>query len=185
MKIERMRTTGFWYLASPYSHPEPEVRAARAAAVLHASGKLLEAGIHVYSPIHATHAAAVEHELPKDHVFWLAFNKAFIDPAVGVVVAGIDGWTASEGVRQEITYAQQAGKPVYLLDDDGTLRAIGMQDIVDFAAIRDFTNDLAGMSPDHMARELEEISEKIEGDTAWQEALAAALRQSRLKGESR
>ncbi len=56
------------------------------------------------------------------------------------------------------------------------------RDAVDAAAIRDFSADLDGMTHDQMARELDDISEKIDRDTAWQEALAAALRQNRLKG---
>lgn len=115
--LEILKTSGFWYLASPYSHPDPKVRADRAADVLILSGKLLAAGIHVYSPIHATHLASVEHRLPPDHVWWLNFNKAFIDPAVGVLIAGIPGWQVSKGVKQEIAYAHQRGKEVYLIDE--------------------------------------------------------------------
>lgn len=123
--VTELKTAGFWYLASPYSHPDWRVRTDRAAAVGNIAASLLSHGIHVYSPIHATHEACIMYELPKDHIFWLNFNKAFIDPAVGVIVATIDGWQESAGVNQEIEYAAKTGKPVYLLDGSGNVTVIG------------------------------------------------------------
>lgn len=115
--LSELKTSGFWYLASPYSHPDPLTREHRALSVNDTSAKLLSLGIHVYSPIWAAHRAAMHFDLPKDHVFWLAFNKAFIDPAVGILVADIDGWRESAGCNQEIEYGLATGKPVFLLDN--------------------------------------------------------------------
>lgn len=115
--IDKLKTSGFWYLASPYSHRSPNVREARAFRVNEFSGKLLSLGVHVYSPIWATHRANTRHDLPTDHLFWLAFNKAFIDPAAGVIVCDIPGWQESKGCQQEIEYARETGKPVWLCDD--------------------------------------------------------------------
>lgn len=119
-----LKTSGYWYLASPYSHPDPDVREQRAFAVNDFSGKLLAAGVHVYATIWATHRACVYHDLPKDHLFWLAFNKAFIDPAAGIIVCDIDGWRESKGCQQEIEYARETGKPVWLCDDQLNLSAL-------------------------------------------------------------
>jgi len=122
--INKLKTSGFWYLASPYSHPDAAVREARAIAVNDFSGKLLAAGVHVYATIWMTHRASVHHELPTDHLFWLAFNKAFIDPAAGVIVCDIDGWRQSKGCAQEIDYARDTGKPVWLCDENLNLSAL-------------------------------------------------------------
>lgn len=119
-----LKTESFWYLASPYSHPDPEVREQRAIAVNDFSGKLLAAGVHVYATIWMTHRAAVHHDLPKDHLFWLAFNKAFIDPSAGIIVCDIPGWQDSKGCQQEIEYCKSISKPLWLCDADLNLTAL-------------------------------------------------------------
>jgi hypothetical protein len=124
----KLSTDGFWYVASPYSHPDADVRDKRAHDVNDVCGRLLAEGVHVYSPIWATHRACIRHELPKDHLFWLAFNKAFIDPATGVLVADINGWRESKGCSQEIEYARQLGKPVYLLSSSGAVSGLDLED---------------------------------------------------------
>ena len=121
MTIETLKCDKFWYLASPYSHPDPTVRDERAIAVNDFSGKLLAAGLHVYATIWATHRACLHHDLPKDHLFWLAFNKAFIDPSAGIIVCDIDGWRESKGCMREIEYAKSTGKPVFLCDESLSL----------------------------------------------------------------
>jgi nucleoside 2-deoxyribosyltransferase len=91
-------------------------------------------GCHVYSPIWATHRAAILYQLPKDHLFWLAFNKAFLDPAVGVLVADIDGWKTSKGTQQEIAYARATGKPVYLINDNNGLGPVTIAELPEAVA---------------------------------------------------
>lgn len=124
INLEKLKTDGFWYLATPYSHPLDSVREDRAFKANHFSGILLEAGVHVYSPIWATHRACVKYDLPEDHLFWLAFNKAFIDPSVGVIVADIDGWRESKGCRQEIEYTKETCKPVFFLTRELSVLAL-------------------------------------------------------------
>lgn len=53
-----------------------------------------------------------------------------------------------------------------------------LQEIMDGAAIRAFENDLRDMTPEQMKRELERVSDQIDEDTAWQEALTAAIRRA-------
>ena len=108
------RTDRFYYLASPYSHPSTLVRAQRAQDVGRYAGEMMAEGMYVYSPIWATHDAAVRHALPMEHEWWLGFNKAFIDASAGVVVCAIDGWRESRGVAQEIGYARERGLGVWL-----------------------------------------------------------------------
>lgn len=122
--MKQLITDGFWYLASPYTHKSPNVRRDRAYAVNDVSGRLIAAGVHVYATIWATHRIAQYHTLPTDHEFWIAFNKAFIDASVGIIVADIDGWKSSRGCRQEIEYAKSIGKPVWLLRMDMTIEQL-------------------------------------------------------------
>lgn len=111
------RSDRFYYLASPYTHPSLLVRAQRAIDVGRFAGEMMAAGMFVYSPIWATHDAAVRHQLPVEHEWWIGFNKAFLDAAAGVIVCDIDGWRDSRGVTQEIGYARDVGLPVWLAVD--------------------------------------------------------------------
>jgi hypothetical protein len=132
--LEALRVPGFWYVASPYSDDSPDIRRVRAYAVHDIVSQLLAMGCHVYSPIWATHRAAILYQLPKDHLFWLAFNKAFLDPAVGVLVADIDGWKTSKGTQQEIAYARATGKPVYLINDNNGLGPVTIAELPEAVA---------------------------------------------------
>lgn len=55
--------------------------------------------------------------------------------------------------------------------DDGNIRHLA-----DEAAIKPFEHDLKAMSEAQILQELDEVSERIDADTAWQEALSAMLR---------
>ena len=114
MTAQPPRTDRFYYLASPYSHPSLLIRAQRTIDVGRYAGEMMAAGMFVYSPIWATHDACQRHDLPVEHEWWLAFNKAFIDASAGVVVCAIDGWRESRGVAQEIAYARERGLGVWL-----------------------------------------------------------------------
>lgn len=109
---------GFWFLASPYSHHSPDVMESRAWEVNDYAGRLLQQGIICYATIWANHHLAKRQQLPKDHEYWLAFNKLWLDLSVGTVVACIPGWGDSAGVKQEVTYTRQQGKPVYMAVND-------------------------------------------------------------------
>lgn len=106
----------FYYLASPYTHREPVIQERRYNDAIAHSGALLAAGVFVFAPIVQTHRAAGLYALPGDFVFWLNYNKAFMDASAGTIVATIDGWRESKGVAQEIAYTRETGKPVYRCD---------------------------------------------------------------------
>ncbi|TBY60166.1 hypothetical protein E0H46_31855 [Rhizobium leguminosarum bv. viciae] len=55
--------------------------------------------------------------------------------------------------------------------DDGNIRHLA-----DAAAIKRFEHDLKAMSEAQLRQELDEVSERIDDDTAWQEAIMAMLR---------
>lgn len=111
---------GYWYLASPYSHPDPKVREERTKCVHHVLSVLLAQGLYVYSPIWAAHEAAKKHDLPKDHVWWKGFNESFLRPAYGLIIATLDGWRESDGVEWERSFCLSEGnKPCFLQLWDG------------------------------------------------------------------
>ena len=115
---------GFWYMASPYSHPSAYVRDARARAARDATYGALRQGYVCFSPIHATHDIAVAHSLPKDAEWWKQYNARYLDAAAGVIVLMLDGWRESVGVKWEIEYADRSPYPLPVLYMDPTTGVI-------------------------------------------------------------
>ena len=100
-----------YYLASPYTHPDPKVMSERARIVTKAAVDLLKQGIYVFAPI-AYNAPWERYELPGNWEFWQHFDKAFVSRMDAVVVLKIDGWDESVGVTAEIEFAKSLGIPV-------------------------------------------------------------------------
>jgi hypothetical protein len=102
------------YLATPYSHDDPEVMEERFALVTATAAQLMLAGYVVYSPI--THGHAVQVALPEhlrtDHVFWLKQSMPFLCMATDLYVLKLDGWQDSIGVQWEIATAVALGKNI-------------------------------------------------------------------------
>jgi len=102
------------YLASPYSHPWPELRQARFLAAKNVVSKLMSAGKVVFSPIVYSHQFASEHGT--DFRSWAKFNLEMLNLADELIVLMIDGWELSEGVWTEVEHAKEIGKPVGYLN---------------------------------------------------------------------
>jgi len=115
----------YWYLASPYSHPDEAIRHARYEQVETALAWLLIRRMRSYSPIVHCHAMAVRHKMPTDAGFWQDYNHLMIGKADGVIVLRIEGWEQSKGVTEEREFAAQIRKPVLdlLPTPDGYLLA--------------------------------------------------------------
>lgn len=105
------------YLASPYSHPDPDVRADRAARVATVAARLFCSGAKVYCPIAAWHWVALEHDLPKHWVTWRALDFEFLRHATELFVLKLDGWEESVGVSAEIDLAEHMEIPVTYIDE--------------------------------------------------------------------
>lgn len=102
--ISELSRDGFWYLASPYSDPSPDVRVYRAACVVIAAGDLAKKELPVYSPIASWHIASGVRDLPTDADWWRKINLPFMQKAKGLIVLTLDGWKDSKGVRMEMEY---------------------------------------------------------------------------------
>lgn len=113
------------YLASPYSHPDPQVMHKRFKAVEAVTAELLRRGRFVYSPIVHCHALAQEYTLPTDFQFWKEYNLDFISRCRYFYVLTIDGWQESKGVTGELKAAEFWKIPRYFINEDLTTTYIG------------------------------------------------------------
>lgn len=106
------------YLATPYTRYPAGIDAAfREAARV--AGKLLAAGVNVYSPIAHSHPLAIYGGLdPLDYSFWLPANETMIRLCDQLIVVHMDGWDKSIGVRVEVEAFEKAGKPIWDCDPE-------------------------------------------------------------------
>lgn len=99
------------YLASPYSHPDPEVRELRYREVCRCAARLMRAGQHVFSPIAHSHGIA-QHGVPGDWAYWESLDRRFLEMCDEVGVLMLDGCHESKGVQAEIRIARELGRPI-------------------------------------------------------------------------
>lgn len=112
--------TTYWYIASPYSDPDPKVSEQRYRAALRATHWCLTHDMIVFSPIVHCHEMAIIYGMPTDFRFWKAYNNAMISGSSGLLVLEIEGWQQSAGVSAEREIAVKAGLPVgHLLPEKG------------------------------------------------------------------
>lgn len=107
------------YLSTPYSHPDPIVEEQRFRKAAEIAGRLMNQGLIMFSPISHCHPIKQEVNLPGTWDFWSRLDYHYIDLSDEVIVAKMDGWDKSRGVKAEIAYAKSTGKPVSYVDENG------------------------------------------------------------------
>ena len=99
------------YLAAPYSHADPRVRAERFEAANRAAAALMRAGFNVCSPISHSHPIS-QCGVPGDWSRWELLDRWMLRHCDEVVVLTLDGWEASKGVQAELAIAAALNLPV-------------------------------------------------------------------------
>lgn len=104
------------YLASPYSHRSRKIREQRFNAVCKEAAGIMRTGLLVFSPIAHGHAIAEVAALPTDWGYWKRFSIEMIRQCSEFWVLELDGWDKSEGVMEELRYAQRIRKEVRIVE---------------------------------------------------------------------
>lgn len=116
MKLSDLKKYDLIYVGTPYSKYPAGIEAAFVDACK-LTARLLREGLKVYSPIAHTHPIAIHGEIdPYDHAVWLPFDGAMMEKSEAMIVAMMEGWETSYGVRHEIEVFAGAVKPVYFLE---------------------------------------------------------------------
>jgi Domain of unknown function (DUF1937) len=99
-----VRRKFLWYVATPYTHKDADVRAHRATLATNMAGALIEGGLNVFSPIAAHHPASMTMQRPDNvsHADWMDICYGVMDRCDGLIVSTMDGWWESKGVQLEI-----------------------------------------------------------------------------------
>lgn len=116
------------YLASPYTHPDPDTVYRRYIAACAAAAILMEEGHTVFSPI--AHSHGVADYLPPavrfDHDHWMRQDLAILGLCDELHVLPLPGWGQSRGIAAEMAFAAERAIPVInrvALMDDAIARA--------------------------------------------------------------
>ncbi len=104
------------YIASPYSHPDPQVRQERYEAACRAAAQLMRQGHAVFSPVAHSHGIA-RYGLPLDWDFWAEYDLKLLAACDELWVLKLDRWQHSRGVLAEIAAAKTLGKPVRFVSE--------------------------------------------------------------------
>lgn len=112
--------TPYVYLAHPYTDKDRAVMEARFQSANALAAQLMAGGLVVFSPISHSHPIAQVLQNADDGQFYGKQDAPFLDGAAMVVVALVDGWDASNGVKHEVGRAGELGLPVYFLDPSNT-----------------------------------------------------------------
>jgi hypothetical protein len=114
--VNELKQFNLTYLASPYrKYPHGLPLAARHVAKI--AGRLMIQGIGVFSPIAHSHMLAIYGGiLPTANEIWVEFDKRFMLMCDALVVAKMDGWEQSDGIKEEIEFFKEVGKPIFYLD---------------------------------------------------------------------
>lgn len=106
------------YLATPYSKWAEGIDDAACMAE-EIAGRLIKAGVPVFSPIAHFHGIAYAADIdPMDADFWLKAEKPLLDAAAVLIIPILKGWDESAGIKQELIWADEQAKPVYFIDPE-------------------------------------------------------------------
>lgn len=118
MSLSDLKRFDLIYVATPYTkYPDGITLAFIHACKL--TARLLRRGLKVYSPIAHTHPIAIHGSIdPLDLSIWLPFDGAMMEKADCLLVAMMQGWESSAGIKHEIETFIERDKPVYFLGPD-------------------------------------------------------------------
>jgi len=107
------------YLASPYSHADPQVLQTRCEAAQKATARLMREGHTVFSPIAHSHGVAdfLPDNLRLDGNFWMEQDLPLLARCDEMAVLCLEGWENSSGVKKEIAFASKRGIPIQFLEE--------------------------------------------------------------------
>ena len=104
------------YLASPYSDPDPSIMEYRYKAALHATGRMMQSGLHVFSPIVHCHPIIKVFNLSGDWAYWGKYDTELLKMCTELRVLKLPGWKKSKGVQAEIKIAKKLGLKISFIN---------------------------------------------------------------------
>jgi hypothetical protein len=110
---------GIVYVAAPYTHPDPAVRASRYIMATALAAQIVLRGARVFSPLTMTHPLDLILQVEGkslDSDYWTEFDRPFMSMCSELVVLTIDGWEESSGIAREIEFFRSRNCPIRFID---------------------------------------------------------------------
>jgi len=104
------------YLASPYYDPDKQVREKRYRDISSVVARLIQDGVHVFSPIVHNHHIAERFGLAGNWAFWGPHDIHMLRHSERLTVVMMDGWEKSTGIQAEISIAKQMHIPMNYME---------------------------------------------------------------------
>ncbi len=99
------------YVASPYSHDNPDVILRRFNQVCYIAGNMIADGLLVYCPIAHSHPIAKQ-GLADDWETWQKLDLAMLAKCDELWIATMQGWRQSKGIKAEVRFAKSLKLPI-------------------------------------------------------------------------
>jgi len=106
-EFDKKYTGKLIYLASPYSHPDDNIRENNYKTISKIAADMVAEGNVVMSPICYGHNLLNFREMPSDWNFWYNFCVTFLLKSDELIVCKMEGWDKSVGVLEEIEIAKK------------------------------------------------------------------------------
>ena len=104
-----------FYLCSPYTHADRNVREYRFREACRAAAALLRRGVPIFCPIAHSHVIA-RYGVPTTWEFWQHVDREYLRHCQALIVLRLPGWRDSVGVQAERELARRWGIPVIEID---------------------------------------------------------------------
>jgi len=104
------------YLASPYSHPDKDVRELRFIQITEYAAEQVSKGNIVFSPITYGHVLSEYKDMPTDFSFWSEFCLTFLNKCEEMHVLKLEGWDKSIGISYEESYCRDNNIPIKYIE---------------------------------------------------------------------
>jgi hypothetical protein len=114
---DNLKSTEDWfvyYVASPYSHPNPEIRKERYELAVKSAKTLTRLGYSAFVPIAYDGLWDLDPNYTVDHSwsFWEKIDLPILDRCAALILLELPDWDASRGVAGELEHCEKVGIPV-------------------------------------------------------------------------
>lgn len=102
------------FISAPYSDPNPEIVDARVREVHRQCAALITQGIVGVSPLVTGPAVLpyMDANTPTDYDYWQTYSRGLLAHSDEILVLMLPGWDKSQGVQDEIKFAEEHGIPL-------------------------------------------------------------------------
>jgi len=116
-----MTDSKLYYLASPYTHEDDNVRKERYETISKVGACLVSQGYHIFGPItesatYQKYGNEIGIDLEGGWDYWEQHDKLMLSKCDGLIVVMLEGWNKSTGVLAEIEFAKKFMLPVFYVN---------------------------------------------------------------------